>query len=80
MIFIKTAQAVVTKKQRCIGANVHIRYQCNILKRAGQESLTLGKAFDSPVIYGARVETSNPYHLGYIENSFIFTLAYLDYQ
>ena len=49
-------------------------------KRAGQESLTLGKAFDSPVIYGARVETSNPYHLVYIENSFIFTLAYLDYQ
>ena len=35
--------------------------------RAG--SLTLGKAFDSPVIYGARVETSNPYHLVYIENS-----------
>ena len=46
--------------------------------RAG--SLTLGKAFDSPVIYGARVETSNPYHLVYIENSQIFTLAYLDYQ
>lgn len=24
--------------------------------------------FDSPVIYGIRVETSNPYHLIYIEN------------
>ena len=24
--------------------------------------------FDSPVIYGVRVETSNPYHLLYIEN------------
>ena len=23
--------------------------------------------FDSPVIYGVRVETSNPYHLLYIE-------------
>ena len=26
--------------------------------------------FDSPVIYGDRVETSNPYHLGYIERLF----------
>ena len=26
-------------------------------------------SFDSPVIYGARVETSNPYHLRYIEKS-----------
>ena len=24
--------------------------------------------FDSPVIYGVRVETSNPYHLLYIES------------
>ena len=25
--------------------------------------------FDSPVIYGVRVETSNPYHLLYIESA-----------
>lgn len=75
---------MTVKKQRCIGANLFIRYQCNILKRAGQESLTLGKAFDSPVIYGVRVETSNPYHLFYIENScfihFNVSLTRLDYQ
>lgn len=27
------------------------------------------KYIDSPVIYGDRVETSNPYHLGYIDSS-----------
>ena len=27
--------------------------------------------FDSPVIYGARVETLNPYHLVYIEKLYI---------
>ena len=33
---------------------------------------------DSPVIYGVRVETSNPYHLLYIENVIQFTV--LSYQ
>ncbi len=29
-------------------------------------------SFDSPVIYGVRVETSNPYYLLYIENILFF--------
>ena len=56
------------KKQRCIGANEI--FGTNAISKTGRKSVP-GKAFDSPVIYGVRVETSNPYHLLYIENSLI---------
>ena len=35
------------------------------------------KHIDSPVIYGDRVETSNPYHLGYIDSSEIIQRQHL---
>ena len=35
-----------------------------------QTSYTASWVFDSPVIYGVRVETSNPYHLLYIEKHY----------
>ena len=41
-----------------------------------QKPLTqLPDSFDSPVIYGVRVETSNPYHLRYIEIMFTFMVV-----
>ena len=38
-------------------------------------SYTASDSFDSPVIYGVRVETSNPYHLVYIEHYGIIVLV-----
>ena len=37
-----------------------------------EKSFSLVLSFDSPVIYGVRVETSNPYYLLYIENILFF--------
>ena len=37
------------------------------MRSTQRERPRLCECFDSPVIYGDRVETSNPYHLRYIE-------------
>ena len=39
-------------------------------------SFALSFVFDSPVIYGVRVETSNPYHLLYIESYIKLSYAF----
>ena len=46
--------------------------QCKV-KRKNRDALCPKRSyFDSPVIYGVRVETSNPYHLQYIESNIQF--------
>ena len=37
-------------------------------------------AFDSPVIYGVRAETSNPYHLRCIEHVSVIQLSDIPYK
>ncbi len=57
-----------------------MRYQCNIKPKACRSARkqTFGeKHIDSPVIYGVRVETSNPYHLLYIEMQYSIDMIML---
>ena len=45
----------------------------NLKARLVRDQKRLSDSFDSPVIYGVRVETSNPYHL-LISNAYICAL------
>ena len=59
-------------KQKCIGRRTtQSRDQCN--NRRGKAPFL--KMFDSPVIYGVRVETSNPYHLLYIDRIKFYNIS-----
>jgi hypothetical protein len=64
-------QAVLSWQRRKKGAlarTIGARYQCG--KPKGKRKTAPEGYIDSPVIYGDRVETSNPYHLVYIERVF----------
>ena len=56
-------------KKSALARTIGARYQCEKPKREKEDPFPVG-CFDSPVIYGDRVETSNPYHLVYIERIF----------
>ena len=56
-------------KKSALARTIGARYQCEKSGKGEGRPLPVG-CCDSPVIYGDRVETSNPYHLVYIERVF----------
>jgi hypothetical protein len=71
LFFIPSTASHKKQKTHCLAGETTKTMRKTKMRRS-RKRLRLKSVFDSPVIYGVRVETSNPYHLLYIESGIRF--------